>query len=138
VPPNWPEVVGVVADVHTQGLDQDTPVQVYAAYYQKPIFIQLGTITVLARTTQDPAVAGAAMKSAILKIDKSQPVYAVQPMAEVVSQSIAQRRFSLVLLAFFAASALFLAALRLYGTAWRGGPARSAYGWRWARRGRKC
>jgi hypothetical protein len=48
-----------------------------------------------------------------LNIDRSQPVYAVQPMTEVVSQSIAQRRFSLVLLAFFAVSALFLAALGL-------------------------
>ena len=114
-PPNWREIVGVVADVHTQGLDQDSPVQVYAAYFQKPIFIQLGTLTVLARTTQDPAALGAAMKAAILNRDRSQPVYAVQPMTEVVSQSIAQRRFSLVLLAFFAASALFLAALGLYG-----------------------
>jgi len=114
-PPNWREIVGVVADVHTQGLDQDTPVQVYAAYFQKPIFIQLGTITVLARTSQDPALVGAAMKTAILNIDRSQPVYAVQPMTEVVSQSIAQRRFSLVLLAFFAVAALFLAALGLYG-----------------------
>jgi predicted permease len=114
-PPNWREIVGVVADVHTQGLDQDTPAQVYAAYFQKPIFIQLGTITVLARTTQDPALMGGPMKAAILNIDRSQPVYAVQPMTEVVSQSIAQRRFSLVLLAFFAVSALFLAALGLYG-----------------------
>jgi len=114
-PPKWREIVGVAADVHTQGLDQDTPVQVYAAYNQKPIFIQLGSLTVLARTTQDPGLVGAAMKSAILKIDRSQPVYAVQPMTEVVSQSIAQRRFSLVLLAFFAASALFLAALGIYG-----------------------
>ena len=114
-PPNWREIVGVVADVHTQGLDQDTPVQVYAAYFQKPIFIQLGTMTVLARTTQDPASLGGAMKAAILNIDRSQPVYAVQPMTVVVSQSIAQRRFSLVLLAFFAGSALFLAALGLYG-----------------------
>jgi putative ABC transport system permease protein len=55
------------------------------------------------------------MKTAILNIDRSQPVYSMQPMTEVVSQSIAQRRFSLVLLAFFATSALFLAALGLYG-----------------------
>jgi ABC-type antimicrobial peptide transport system permease subunit len=42
-------------------------------------------------------------------------VFAVQPMTDIVSQNVAQRRFSLVLLAFFAASALFLAALGLYG-----------------------
>ncbi len=114
-PPNWREIVGVVADVHTQGLDQDTPVQVYAAYFQRPIFIALGAITVLARTSQDPATVSAVMKSTVLSLDRSQPVYSVQPMTTVVSQSIAQRRFSLVLLAFFAISALFLAALGLYG-----------------------
>ena len=55
------------------------------------------------------------MKAAILNVDRSQPVYSVQPMTTVVSDSISQRRFSLVLLAFFAAAALFLASLGLYG-----------------------
>lgn len=55
------------------------------------------------------------MTSAILGVDRTQPVYEVQPMTEIVSQSISQRRFSLVLLAFFALSALFLACLGLYG-----------------------
>jgi len=55
------------------------------------------------------------MKRAILSADRSQPVYLAQPMEAIVSQSVAQRRFSLVLLAFFAASAVFLAALGLYG-----------------------
>ena len=55
------------------------------------------------------------MKAAILNVDRSQPVYAVQPMTAVVSQSIAQRRLSLILLAFFALTALFLASLGLYG-----------------------
>jgi putative ABC transport system permease protein len=55
------------------------------------------------------------MKAAILNVDRAQPVFAVQPMTDIVSQNVAQRRFSLVLLAFFAASALFLAALGLYG-----------------------
>jgi putative ABC transport system permease protein len=115
-PPKWREIVGVVADVHSAGLDQDTPVQVYTAYYQQPTLIgPPAAITVLARTAQNPATAGAALKSAILNVDRSQPVYAVQPMTDIVSQAIAQRRFSLVLLAFFAASALFLAALGLYG-----------------------
>jgi putative ABC transport system permease protein len=116
-PPNWREIVGVVADVRSAGLDQDTPVQAYVAYFQDPTTFGLGptAITVLARTTGDPAALGSAMKSAILNVDRSQPVFAAQPMAEIVGQSIAQRRFSLVLLIFFAASALFLAALGLYG-----------------------
>ena len=115
-PPRWREIIGVVADVRTAGLDQDTPVQVYTPFTQ-PGFVGgfLPAITVLARTAQDPATLGAAMKSAILNVDRSQPVYAVQPMTDIVSQSISQRRFSLVLLAFFAVNALFLAALGLYG-----------------------
>jgi predicted permease len=115
-PPRWREIVGVVADVKVAGLDQDTPVQVYTPFTQ-PGFVGafLPAITVLARTAQDPATVGAAMKSAILRVDRSQPIYAVQPMTDIVSQSISQRRFSLVLLAFFAASALFLAAVGLYG-----------------------
>jgi len=115
-PPRWREIVGVVADVKVAGLDQDTPVQVYTPFTQ-PGFVGafLPAITVLARTAQDPATIGAAMKSAILNVDRSQPIYAIQPMTEIVSQSISQRRFSLVLLAFFAAAALFLAAVGLYG-----------------------
>jgi predicted permease len=115
-PPRWREIVGVVKDVHSAGLDQDTPVQVYTAYFQIPtVFGNPATLTVLARTAQDPAVLGSSMKSAILHVDRAQPVFAVQPMTAIVSQAVAQRRFSLVLLAFFASSALFLAALGLYG-----------------------
>jgi putative ABC transport system permease protein len=117
-PPNWREIVGVVADVHSAGLDQDTPVQAYTAYFQNPDLIAVSLpapFTVLARTTGNPAALGSAMKAAILNVDRAQPVFAVQPMTDIVSQNVAQRRFSLVLLAFFAVSALFLAALGLYG-----------------------
>ncbi|HEV2445854.1 MAG TPA: FtsX-like permease family protein, partial [Candidatus Sulfopaludibacter sp.] len=54
------------------------------------------------------------MKAAILPVDSAQPVYAVQAMTEAVAQSMAQRRVALVLLAFFAASALILAAIGVY------------------------
>jgi putative ABC transport system permease protein len=116
-PPNWREIVGVVADVKIAGLDQDTPVQVYAAYFQRPTFVERlpSFLTVVARTTSDPAVLGGPMKAVILNVDRSQPVYSVQPMTAAVADSISQRRFSLVLLAFFAAAALFLASLGLYG-----------------------
>jgi predicted permease len=110
-PPRWREIVGVVADVKASGLDQATPMQVYAAYLQEPSFLSGITpaITVLARTAQDPSALGASMKAAILEVDRAQPVFAMQPMTGVVSESIAQRRLALVLLAFFAA------ALGLYG-----------------------
>jgi putative ABC transport system permease protein len=58
---------------------------------------------------------GEPMRQAILNVDRSQPVFAIQPMTDVVSKSIAQRRLALTLLAFFAASALLLAAIGVYG-----------------------
>jgi putative ABC transport system permease protein len=116
-PPRWREIVGVVANVKTTGLDQTTPTQVYAAYLQAPSFLTglTSSITVVARTAQDPAALGSAMKEAILSVDRAQPVFATQPMTDIVAQSIAQRRLALALLAFFAASAMLLAALGLYG-----------------------
>jgi predicted permease len=114
-PPNWREIIGVVADVHANGLDQDTPVQSYAAFYQQPVFVGLRPLAVLARTVSDPGPLAVPMKAALLNVDRSQPIYAMQPMTEIVAESIAERRFSLVLLAFFASAALFLAALGLYG-----------------------
>jgi putative ABC transport system permease protein len=116
-PPNWREVVGVVADVKISGLDQDTPVQVYTAYLQRPsVFPSIASgMVVLSRTAGDPSPLAQPMKAAILSVDSTQPVYNVQPMTEVVSQSIAQRRVALVLLAFFAISALVLAAIGVYG-----------------------
>ncbi len=117
-PPEWREIVGVVKDVRSAGLDQDTPVQVYTAYMQEPTFLQgvpPSAISVVARTQQDPAAVATPMKAAILSVDRTQPVFAVQPMTELVSKSIAQRKLSLMLLAFFAIAALVLAAVGLYG-----------------------
>jgi len=116
-PPNWREIVGVVADVKTAGLDQATPVQVYTAYLQTPSFpsSMISPITVMTRTAGDPALLGSPIHAAILAVDRSQPVYAIQPMTDIVAQSIAQRRLSLILLAFFAAAAMLLAAIGVYG-----------------------
>jgi len=114
-PPKWREIVGVVADVRSAGLDQDTPVQVYTAYMQDPAFANLpSTMVVLARTSPPPETLAASIKTAILSVDRSQPVYGVQAMTDVVSQSVAQQRLSVILLAFFAGAALFLASVGLY------------------------
>jgi putative ABC transport system permease protein len=77
--------------------------------------VAVSALTVLARTAQEPSATAVPMRAAILEVDRAQPVYAIQPMTEVVSKSIAQRRLALTLLAFFAASALLLAAIGVYG-----------------------
>ena len=117
-PPRWREIVGEVADVRSAGLDQDSPVQAYVAYRQTPTLISSGNpsaITVLARTAREPGPLAQPIRTSILAADRSQPVYAVQAMTEVVSKSIAERKLSLVVLAFFAVSALMLAAVGVYG-----------------------
>jgi putative ABC transport system permease protein len=87
------------------------------AYFQVPSLLRSAAsqITVLARSAQDAATLAQPMKAAILGVDRTQPVYAVQAMTEVVSKSIAERKLSLVVLAFFAVSALLLAAVGVYG-----------------------
>jgi len=105
-----------VADVKSPGFDDNISAQIYAPYLQRPS--QFGSpvpVTVLARTSKDPTLVAAAMKRSILSVDRSQPVYDLQQMTEMISQQVAQRRFSLVLLAFFALAALVLAALGLHG-----------------------
>jgi putative ABC transport system permease protein len=114
-PPRWREIVGVVADVKISGLDQDTPVQVYTAYFQSPGLQLAPPIAILAKTASDPASAGASIKAAVLQADRSQPVYAMQPMTQVVAKSIEQRQIAFYLLLFFAASSLALAAIGIYG-----------------------
>jgi predicted permease len=116
-PPRWREIVGVVADVHIDGLDMAAPVQVYGAFLQIPGASLAFTpaMSVVVKTKQDPAVLGAELKEAIYRADRSQPVFALQTMREVVGKSVGDRRFALLLIAAFAALALFLAALGIYG-----------------------
>jgi putative ABC transport system permease protein len=92
-------------------------VQVYTAYMQTPGILSgsASPVTVLARAAGNPALLAGPMRQAILGVDRSQPVFAVQPMTEVVGRSIAQRRVALILLAFFAVSAMLLAAVGIYG-----------------------
>jgi predicted permease len=115
-PPRWRQIVGVVADVHSDGLAAATPVQVYTAFLQMPGASADSTpeMSIVARTRLGLAVAGPAMKNAILQADRAQPVFAVQTMDQVMGQSIAERRFALVLIAGFAGLSLFLVAFGIY------------------------
>jgi putative ABC transport system permease protein len=109
--PIYREVVGVVADVKQHGLSRPTPSQFYEPFAQQP----LPFFTLIVRGSNDPSSLAAAVRAEVLKLDKEQPIARVRPLETIVSDSIARQRFSMLLLAIFAAVALVLAAVGLYG-----------------------
>ncbi|HEV2664259.1 MAG TPA: ABC transporter permease, partial [Blastocatellia bacterium] len=114
--PEWYEIVGVVGDVKQYGLDQPTPMQTYEPYVQQPPSSQaLSSMTLVVRTSGDPTNFTAAIRNAVLQVDKEQPLSNVRTLDQLLSTSIAQRRFSMLLLGVFAAVALVLAAVGIYG-----------------------
>jgi predicted permease len=99
-------IVGVVGTVKQYGLDVDGRIVVY-----RPGF---GGYLV-ARTASDPAVAAQAIAREIHAADPSVPVYDVRTMQDRMSDSMARQRFSTIMLGAFAAFALILAAVGVYG-----------------------
>jgi putative ABC transport system permease protein len=105
------EVVGVVGDVKQYGLDQKTPFETYEPFAQEP-FTQMSLVV---RAAGDPAQLSNSIRGEVLSIDKDQPVSSIKPLAELVRSSIAQQRFAMLLLGIFAAVALLLATVGIYG-----------------------
>lgn len=110
-PPLTGEIVGVVGDVKTNGLDEPVGPMIYWSYYQ------FGTIfnRLVVRAKDDPLRLIPAVKSRIWAVDKDQPVSQIQTMEQILSQSLARRRLYFVLLGVFAFVALLLAAAGIYG-----------------------
>jgi putative ABC transport system permease protein len=107
------EVVGVVGDVKLNGLDGAQPVQaVYDAMLQNAETTQM-TLTV--RTSLAPASMTSAITNAVHQVDPDVPVAGMLTMDALADQSLTQQRLSMVLLAAFAALALLLAAVGIYG-----------------------
>jgi putative ABC transport system permease protein len=109
--PDWYEIVGIVGDVKQYGLDQATPMQTYEPYTQQTY----SSMTLVARTAGDPAKLTAAIRNAVLQLDKEQPIANIRTLDEILSTSVAQQRFSTLLLGIFAAVAMLLAAVGIYG-----------------------
>jgi predicted permease len=116
------QIVGVVGHVKHFGLDTDSSskiqYQVYLPYTQLPDDI-LPTVanfmTMMVRTTVDPLSLVSAMRRQVAELGSDQPVFDIQTMQQVVTDSVAGRRFSMLLLGVFAAVALVLAAVGIYG-----------------------
>src|SRR5215470_6055976 len=106
-------IAGVVADVKFSSLESESPPTIYMPVFQIPR-IRRDAIFI-ARTTAEPSSLAAAMRREIAAVDPDLPVYDVRTMNQVIAESVAQRRFTMGLLAIFAFAALGLAALGLYG-----------------------
>jgi putative ABC transport system permease protein len=113
------EIVGVVADVKTDSLDQTRPADaIYVAMAQLTAphgeaWRSFGLVLAV-RTASDPAEAISSMTSAIHRVNREQPVTAVKTMQGVISESLSPQRFNVLLLGAFAGLALVLAAVGIY------------------------
>ncbi|MCW5981447.1 MAG: ABC transporter permease [Bryobacteraceae bacterium] len=116
------EIVGIVGHVNHWGLDNDgaAPVrsELYLPLSQVPEpFMKgvAGSSAFVVRTGADPLATLPAVRAAVLEAGHDQPVYGVRTMDQIVSASFADRRFCMLLLGIFAALALLLAAVGIYG-----------------------
>ncbi len=109
----WWTVVGVVADVHHSGLDIAPTMQFYIPHAQWPFPDSDMTFTI--RTAGPQGSLASAVQQTIHALDRTQPLSRVMPLEDYIGLSVQGRRFSSILLAAFAAVALFLSALGIYG-----------------------
>jgi putative ABC transport system permease protein len=105
------EIVGVVGDVHDVALGKDPGPMFYVPYAQAPLY----GAEVVVRSTLNPSAVVSAIRSVTHGIDKNLPVTDIAQLPDVLSDSVAQPRFRTVLIGLFAAIALVLAAIGIFG-----------------------
>jgi predicted permease len=104
-------IVGVVGNIKSDGFDAASAPHIYRAVYQVPPY---GAVVYL-RTTVDPGLLGEAVRGEVQHVDPTIPVFDVRTMDFIVFAFLAERRFALELLGIFAAVALLLASIGIYG-----------------------
>ncbi|HMF75707.1 MAG TPA: FtsX-like permease family protein, partial [Bryobacteraceae bacterium] len=119
-PPTWLTVVGVTVNAKQDDWAATPYPEVYLAALQNRDFLSGGEsrisyITLVVRTQSDPANLASAVKRTVWSFDKNLPVSEVLTMDRVVADANAQPRFEMLLLGTFAAVALVLAAVGIYG-----------------------
>lgn len=112
--PQWREIVGVVGRIKYEGLESDDKGQLYFPHAQDP-WSGMFRMFLAVRTAAEPMNSVSAVQGAIRRLDKDLPVYRIKTMEQLVSNSVAQRRFSMFLLGLFASLALLLATVGIYG-----------------------
>jgi putative ABC transport system permease protein len=110
--PDWTTIVGVIADARTESLADAAIPQVYLDIYQR----WAKDLAFFLRGQVDPATIAAQVRTQIQAVDPRLPVFHAATLDDVLSSSLSVRRFSMEMVALFAATALLLAGLGIYGT----------------------
>jgi predicted permease len=110
--PPWTTIVGVIADARTESLADAAIPQIYRSVYQHPA----KSLAIFLRGQLDPSAISAQMREQVQSVDPELPVFRAETLDDVLSTSLSVRRFSMEMVAFFAATALLLAGLGIYGT----------------------
>jgi predicted permease len=107
----WSTIVGVVGTVKQYGLDQDLRMVVYAPHAQQ----QYNGMYLVARASGDPAAISSALTREVHAIDPDVPLFDVRTMPDRIHDSLARQRFAMTMLAAFAAFAMLLGGVGVYG-----------------------
>jgi predicted permease len=107
-------ITGVAADVHISALDADPPPMIYTSMFQVESGASGRAAFVLRSKDQDEGLFQEVQQQ-VWAVDKDLPIYSTTTLAKLVSESLAQRRFTMVLLGSFAVVAMVLAAIGLFG-----------------------
>jgi putative ABC transport system permease protein len=107
-------ITGVAADVHISALDADPPPMIYTSMYQVESGASGRTAFVLRSKNQDEGLFQEVQQQ-VWAVDKDLPIYNTTTLAKLVSESLAQRRFTVLLLDSFAVVAVVMAAIGLFG-----------------------
>ena len=107
----WREIVGIVGDERFHGLTEAAPAAVYTPLQQTPT----AAVTLLARTTGDPAQTVSAVQREVRGVDNDIALFKVGTMRAALAESVARQKFTMLLLGVFAAAAMVLALLGVYG-----------------------
>jgi putative ABC transport system permease protein len=113
-PPQWIEIVGIVRDTRNESIENSPQDQVFMPLDQSAWFVG-APISVAIRTRPGTPGIISGLKEAVWSLDKDQPLHNLKPMTQILFEATAQRRFTLIILSVFAALALLLTLVGLYG-----------------------